>query len=62
MVGPLIGRNDGAGFGAGGGTPLTSFLTAGSGIVLTAVKPEELFTAANPLFTAMKPDDDGGRD
>ena len=40
---------------------MTSFFTTGGGIVLTAVKPDGLFTAANPLFTAVKPEDDAGR-
>ena len=40
---------------------MTSFFTIGGGSVLTAVKPEGLFTAANPLLTAVKPDEDTGR-
>lgn len=60
IVGPLMEGKDDAGFWFCGGTPLTSFLTTGGGRVLTAVNPEELFTAVKPLLTAVNPEDDIG--
>lgn len=52
---------DGVWFGGGVVVPLTSFFTIGGGKVLTAVNPEGAFTAANPLLTAVNPEDDTGR-
>lgn len=60
IVGPLIEGKDDAGLWLGGCPPLTSFLTIGGGRVLTAVNPEELFTAVKLLLTAVNPEDDMG--
>ena len=60
ITGPLIGGKDEDMLWLGGGTPFTSFLTIGGGMVLTAVKPDGLFTAVKPLLTAVNPDDDTG--
>jgi len=61
MVGPLIGTKGLAEFWGTCGIPFASVLTTGGGTWFTAVKPPVLFTAAKPLLTAVKPEEDTGR-